>query len=282
MPKGKKTVSMKKKTLQLVSIPVFILIGFLFSYFASFYYEYHAKNYVNPELSGMITEEVMQATILLINEIREENSIAYGVGSSGVIFMKEGNTCYFLTARHALEFVDRGQVFYRVLGYGDLTFQEYFEQTGKWPLGGITGYYSRYPLARLEYTDEVYDLAILSFVSEGPFSALPLYSGDLKTGEPVVSIGNPEGIRNRISYGKIRNLSPVHFKDASGPVQYPMIRHTAYVSRGSSGGPVLNASAEIVGISLAGGENVFRFFRHGLMMPADRVRQFLSDWEDNR
>lgn len=93
---------MKKKSLQLVLIPVFILIGLLFSYFASFYYEHHAKSYVNPELSSMITEEVMQATILLVNENHEGSSIAYGVGNSGVIFMKEGNTCYFLTARHAV------------------------------------------------------------------------------------------------------------------------------------------------------------------------------------
>ncbi len=225
----------------------------------------------------------MEATLLLINETHWENGThwenrsSYGSAHSGVIFREDEDCFYFLTALHALETRGEEEDLYRVLGYGDLAIGEYVEKTNELPSGGLSVFYTRYPLARLEYSDEAYDLAIMSFASEGNFSSPPLTRRALKAGDPIVSIGIPQGKRNLVTYGRIKSLAPRYFKDGPSSPQHPIIQHTAYGIPGCSGGPILNAWGEIAGITLGGGES-FRHFRHGLMIPADRIHQFISDW----
>ena len=100
-------------------------------------------------------------------------------------------------------------------------------------------------------TDERHDLAILR-VPATNVSFLPI--GDdrlLGTGDPVWAMGNPLGLEGTFSDGLV---SAKRLEDG---VQYLQI--TAPISPGSSGGPVLNARAEVVGIatlSLRTGQNL--------------------------
>ena len=81
-------------------------------------------------------------------------------------------------------------------------------------------------------------------------------------------MGNHNGHRNISTEGKIisRELSP--FGDEEGKLQYPIIKHTAFVSAGSSGSALLNENFEIVGINLGGNENIFQSFISGMAMPS--------------
>ncbi len=61
-------------------------------------------------------------------------------------------------------------------------------------------------------------------------------------------------------------------------MQYPIIKHTAMISAGSSGSALINEDLEIVGINLGGGENIFRRFINGMAMPSNRIHAFLDEW----
>lgn len=79
-----------------------------------------------------------------------------------------------------------------------------------------------------------------------------LHLGDshkLRVGEKVVCIGNPMGIHSTVSEGIISGLNRNHFStnDFALPIE-GFIQTDAATSPGNSGGPLLNASGEVIGI----------------------------------
>ena len=84
-----------------------------------------------------------------------------------------------------------------------------------------------------------HDLAILPVSSRG--EALPLSAQKADVGERVFAIGNPMGLNRTLSEGLISGVRAV-----DGVTLYQM---TAPISPGSSGGPVVNASGQVLGIS---------------------------------
>jgi S1-C subfamily serine protease len=96
--------------------------------------------------------------------------------------------------------------------------------------------------------DSLYDLAVLTF-DEPPGSevtALRFRSGKVRVGEPVYAIGNPLGnypysVSSGIIGGKNRR-----FPDLTGKFGY--LQSSAALSRGNSGGPLLGADGEVVGV----------------------------------
>ena len=95
----------------------------------------------------------------------------------------------------------------------------------------------------VKYHDR-YDLALLKI--DRKLTPLPLYNGrkSLARGQKVVAIGSPEGLFNTVSDGMISGFR------RSGSME--MIQFTAPISRGSSGGALLNMYGELIGISTAG------------------------------
>ena len=90
--------------------------------------------------------------------------------------------------------------------------------------------------------DEERDLAILK-VSASCVKPLPLGNSELvKIGQPVYVAGNPEGILEGTFSDGI--ISAIRGNSANKVFQF-----TAPVSRGSSGGPVLNNRGEVIGIA---------------------------------
>ncbi|MCE5276974.1 MAG: tetratricopeptide repeat protein [Planctomycetaceae bacterium] len=101
-------------------------------------------------------------------------------------------------------------------------------------------------------TDPDGDLALLK-VSGSGYPCLALSKGGLpKVGAAVFAIGNPQGLENTFSSGMVSG----HREIKAG---MPAIQVTAPISPGSSGGPLLNAGGEIVGVTtayLGGGQNL--------------------------
>jgi len=96
------------------------------------------------------------------------------------------------------------------------------------------------------------DLALLK-VSGGGFPCLQIAKGGLpKIGAAVYAIGNPRGLENTFSGGMVsghREIKP----------GLTTIQVTTPISPGSSGGPLLNTSGEVVGVTtayLATGQNL--------------------------
>jgi Trypsin-like peptidase domain len=92
--------------------------------------------------------------------------------------------------------------------------------------------------------DEDWDIAVIKIQSRG-LAALPLAAGEVpRVGARVYAIGNPvdEKFRNTLSEGLVSGLR--------GKSDAPaFIQTTAAVSHGSSGGPLLSDSGEVVGIT---------------------------------
>jgi serine protease Do len=123
---------------------------------------------------------------------------------------------------------------------------------------------ARIPL-KIVSIDTVNDLAVVSVGTSLTSTPLPLAPGEVKPGEQVYAIGNPQGLEKTISQGIVSGL-----RERDGR---KLIQVTAPISHGSSGGPVLNAKGEVVGVAvgmLEDGQNL------NFAVPVDYVRTLLA------
>ena len=97
------------------------------------------------------------------------------------------------------------------------------------------------------------DLIVLK-ISGFDLPTLPLgNSNEAKEGDPVAMISNPKGLEGSITQGIISAVREI------GDLGFKVIQTTAAASPGSSGGAILNASGELIGIlsfKVVGGENL--------------------------
>lgn len=109
----------------------------------------------------------------------------------------------------------------------------------------------KYDVKSIVALDEARDLALLQLEN---VVGTPLKVGDsdrLAVGDEVFVVGNPQGLEGTFSQGIVSGL-----RDVSGTT---LLQITAPISPGSSGGPVLNSQAEVVGVAVAtfrGGQNL--------------------------
>lgn len=112
--------------------------------------------------------------------------------------------------------------------------------------------------------DELHDLALLKTRTSAP--PLKISTGPLpEIGDPVYAIGNPQGLEGTFSQGIVSALRSM----PSGR----WIQISAPISPGSSGGPVLDANGDVVGIAVAtltSGQNL------NFAIPVDVLRALLS------
>ena len=102
------------------------------------------------------------------------------------------------------------------------------------------------------------DLAIIKIDRAEPFIPIPIgRTDDLIVGEPAIVIGNPLGLAHTASIGHISALQRV-FMGTGTPI-HGMIQTDAAVNHGNSGGALINALGELIGVvtnSANEGENV--------------------------
>jgi tetratricopeptide (TPR) repeat protein len=114
-------------------------------------------------------------------------------------------------------------------------------------------------------TDSVNDLAVL--MPDGEISSPPLRLATTrpKPGTTVFALGNPEGLEKSISTGVVAGVRDFRGRE--------LLQISAPLSPGSSGGPILTASGEVVGVAvgiLEGGQNL------NFAVPASMVHRLLS------
>lgn len=105
------------------------------------------------------------------------------------------------------------------------------------------------------------DLALIRTVRSLPLaSAIPLAAQSAKPGQSLISIGNsvagrddgPAGVLWRFAGGNARQLYTNHYRFPSGQeINAKVVEVTVPLNSGDSGGPILNLSGELVGISSA-------------------------------
>jgi serine protease Do len=118
--------------------------------------------------------------------------------------------------------------------------------------------------------DPEVDLALLQIEAENLSPVQIADSDGLQVGELVFAVGHPWGERGFVTSGIVSALS--HAQTRGKRRQIPIIRTDAALAPGNSGGPLVDASARVVGINtlVVGGDQ-------GVAIPARIAEDFVAN-----
>src|SRR5438034_8879257 len=119
--------------------------------------------------------------------------------------------------------------------------------------------------AQVTDRDHWCDLAALRVMAEDRKSVSIADSCRVRIGELALAIGNPLGFVGALSTGVVHGVGPVH---GLGPSTW--IQANLRLAPGNSGGPLANASGEVIGV------NTMVADRLALAIPGNAVKSFLN------
>ncbi len=105
-------------------------------------------------------------------------------------------------------------------------------------------------------SDPYSDIAVLRAAGVSGFPALPLgNSASVSVGDPVIAIGSPLGLAGTVTSGIVSALQRPIQPDAVGSSApeafFDAIQTDAAINPGSSGGPLVNAQGQVIGVDAA-------------------------------
>ncbi len=190
-----------------------------------------------------------------------------GGQGSGVCFYKNNNGSYFiLTNCHVAQ---------KISGYTSVSYtvEDYQGKT-------YTAYLYKNPDKSSSAISADYDLACLYFKPSVSYPVLSVATADPAVGSDVIAMGTPKSQGNAIAFGKVISYDKTVLKDTAtylSNVNFSVISHNAFIDRGSSGGPLMDANYRIVGINYAGAEDN----SSGRSVPAKKIKEFLDKYVYN-
>jgi serine protease Do len=126
--------------------------------------------------------------------------------------------------------------------------------------------------ARVIASDPHVDLALLQIPANGHASAV-FSSGTPRPGELVYAFGHPWGQRNVLTGGVLSAVTSLRGRDG----EVPILRADVQLAPGNSGGPLLNAAGEVIGLNamIFGGDQ-------SVAIPASLIKSFLAGARKDR
>ena len=217
-------------------------------------------------LTNKITSEIMKCNVTVYtksyNTFLGNTTSSSTKSGSGIIFYESTNDYYFLLTNNHVSVKDSSydKVSYSIEDYKGQTYTGYVKDMK-----------AEYDLAVLYFKKGSNDLGIISRATSNP-----------AVGDEVVSVGQPKGQSNAISYGKVQqyNTAPKlnNCQAYESNVSFNVMRHNANTSSGSSGGAILDVNLNLVGIHYAGATDSNGNFVYGSAIPTDKVNKFLTDY----
>jgi S1-C subfamily serine protease len=127
--------------------------------------------------------------------------------------------------------------------------------------------------------DRQNDLAVIRLIGAPKERLHPISFGDsnaLKVGQKVLAIGNPLGLQNTLTVGIISSVGR-RIQTEGGDLVDNVIQTDAAINPGNSGGPLLNTSAEMIGINTSiftiSGGNI----GIGFAIPINTIRRVVTE-----
>ena len=93
----------------------------------------------------------------------------------------------------------------------------------------------------------------------------------------MVALGTPKGQKNSIAFGEIKGKANITLSDTDkklSNVTFDVLKHSAFIDNGSSGGALLNASCRLVGVNYASSNDGTAHYS----IPIEKVREFLDKY----
>ena len=138
----------------------------------------------------------------------------------------------------------------------------------------VYGFNFRQQIVKVIYLDEKYDLAFLAMPEgfEGNTLSIESNNNSPSVEDSIYAVGHPYGASFVVQPGKITALAQVNYG-------IPFIHHTALLSSGFSGGPLVNEDGKVIGV------NTFLTKKNefiGFTLPAKRLTQQISGFKKNK
>ena len=150
-----------------------------------------------------------------------------------------GSTLFLITFDEKKEPLSTGSGFY--VGDGKIASNLHVIEGATEIYAKLVGHKITFKIDGILAMDDIHDLVILQ---DPTFISPALALGDssaVRVGETIYVSGNPEGLEGTFTDGIISSIRE----------NENLIQISAPISKGSSGGPVLNSKAEVIGISVA-------------------------------
>jgi len=134
--------------------------------------------------------------------------------------------------------------------------------------------------ARTVGSDRATDVALLK-VDADARALTPLDLGDserVQVGDAVVAIGNPFGLERSVTAGIVSALQRTIESPAETPIDR-VIQTDAQINRGNSGGPLLNAAGQVIGVNTqiaTGSSTEIGNVGIGFAVPVNTVRDVVA------
>lgn len=214
-------------------------------------------------ITNKVTTETIKSTVKIYaksyNSFLGFETSSYPTQGSGVIFHQSNGYCYVLTNCHVAQRLNGyDKIEYTIVDYKGNEYSAWLFKGDSKPKSAID---PAYDLATLYFKYSGSDLGVIEFAAEEP-----------AVGDHIVALGSPAGQNNAITYGKYLKKTQiwVDCEPYLGNVQFPVLVHNAETTGGSSGGPLLNSSLELVGLNYSGNDVTSN------AIPIEKINEFLS------
>jgi serine protease Do len=139
--------------------------------------------------------------------------------------------------------------------------------------------------AELIGTDPSTDLALLKIDAKNLPSVGFGNSNDLNVGQWVLAVGNPFNLTSTVTAGiisaKARNINILSGNNSNGlPPIESFIQTDAAVNPGNSGGALVNANGELIGINTAIQSNTGSYTGYSFAIPSNIVQKVVNDLKE--
>lgn len=186
---------------------------------------------VSTNLSKLYNESVTSTVRILASGSRNDGAAVTKLGS-GVVYKEEGDYAYILTNAHVIKDTQ-----------GDYTTN----------IEVIFSNYARVSARAIAY-DKNEDVAVISVAKSSNYTIAKFVNkdSDVKVGDSVYSIGNPNGQYFAVTTGVIssnRIKTDTYYVSGTTSTLTYVYNSTATINTGNSGGPMFNSNGEVIAIN---------------------------------